>query len=169
MCLGVPTGSGKTLPQLGTILLMQGNEKLILISSLKTLKIKKKNKKKIGSIDETLRKLEPRQKQRVLVKKKDFYIIKLQKLFQIVGKAIVIPPLVTIQVQMAGICDSWDIPYLNLSEINPLEIQEKIDREDPKILLASIEDITNPVIQSQIQNVDVSYIALDEAQVYRTM
>ena len=90
-------------------------------------------------------------------------------MFQIVGKAIVIPPLVTIQVQMAGICDSWDIPYLNLSEINPLEIQEKIDREDPKILLASIEDITNPVIQSQIQNVDVSYIALDEAQVYRTM
>ena len=80
-----------------------------------------------------------------------------------------IPPLVTIQVQMAGICDSWDIPYLNLSEINPLEIQEKIDSEDPKILLASIEDITNPVIQSQIQNVDVSYIALDEAQVYRTM
>ena len=97
------------------------------------------------------------------------YQIKLQKSFQIVGKAIVIPPLVTIQVQMAGICDSWDIPYLNLSDINPLEIQEKIDSEDPKILLASIEDITNPVIQSQIQNVDVSYIALDEAQVYRTM
>ena len=37
--------------------------------SLKTLEIKKKNKKKIGSNDENLRKLEPQQKQRVLIKR----------------------------------------------------------------------------------------------------
>ena len=59
---------------------MQGNEKLILISSFKTLKIKKKNKKKIGSIDETLRKLEPRQKQRVLVRKKKVLYYKTAKI-----------------------------------------------------------------------------------------
>ena len=41
--------------------------------SLKTLEIKKKNKKKIGSNDENLRKLEPQQKQRVLIKKKSVY------------------------------------------------------------------------------------------------
>ena len=39
--------------------------------SLKTLKIKKKNKKKIGSNDENLRKLEPQQKQTVLIKKNE--------------------------------------------------------------------------------------------------
>ena len=37
--------------------------------SLKTAEAKKKNKKKTGSNDEKLRKLEPRQKQRVLIKK----------------------------------------------------------------------------------------------------
>jgi len=39
--------------------------------SLKTREIKKKNKKKSGSNDENLRKLEPQQKQRVLIKKKE--------------------------------------------------------------------------------------------------
>ena len=38
--------------------------------SLKTPEFKKKNKKKIGSNDEILRKLEPQQKQRVLIEKK---------------------------------------------------------------------------------------------------
>ena len=37
--------------------------------SLKTRESKKKNKKKIGSNDENLRKFEPQQKQRVLIKK----------------------------------------------------------------------------------------------------
>ena len=37
--------------------------------SLKTLEIKKKNKKKIGSNDKNLRELEPQQKQRVFIKK----------------------------------------------------------------------------------------------------
>ena len=38
--------------------------------SLKTPEFKKKNKKKIDSNDEILRKLEPQQKQRVLIKKR---------------------------------------------------------------------------------------------------
>ena len=39
--------------------------------TLKLAEIKKKNKKKIGSNDENLRKLEPQQKQRVLIKKQE--------------------------------------------------------------------------------------------------
>ena len=66
---------------------------------------------------------------------------------------------------MASICTTWKIPYLNLSETPPLEIEAKILATEPKILLASIEDISNPLIQSQLQNVEVSYVALDEAQV----
>ena len=40
------------------------------IYSLRTLETKKKNKKKSGSNDKNLRKLEPQQNQRVLIKKK---------------------------------------------------------------------------------------------------
>ena len=41
--------------------------------SLKTAEAKKKNKKKTGSNDEKLRKLEPQQKQRVLIKKRVYH------------------------------------------------------------------------------------------------
>ena len=77
-----------------------------------------------------------------------------------------IPPLVTVQIQMASDCDSWDIPYLNLSDIrHPAEIQAKLADLDPKIILASIEDISNPSVQSELQSLTIRYIALDEAQV----
>ena len=77
-----------------------------------------------------------------------------------------IPPLITIQMQMAKICENWDIPYLDLSDIhNPSEIQPKMEELDPKIILTSIEDISNPLIQSQLQTADVSYVTIDEAQV----
>ena len=82
------------------------------------------------------------------------------------GKAIVIPPLVTIQIQMASICQAWDIPYLNLADIHhPTEIQSKLSDLEPKIILTSIEDISNPAIQSELQTLDICYIAVDEAQV----
>ena len=70
---------------------------------------------------------------------------------------------------MASICKAWDIPYLNLSDIhNPSEIQTKMMELDPKILLTSIEDISNPAIQSELQALDIHYIAIDEAQVLDT-
>ena len=84
----------------------------------------------------------------------------------ILGQAIVIPPLQTIQMQMATTCENWDIPYLNLSDIqNPAEIGHKIAELEPKIILSSIEDISNDAIQSQLQTLTVSYIAIDECQV----
>ena len=68
--------------------------------------------------------------------------------------------------QMATICQNWDIPYLNISDItNPVEISSKLEETEPKIILASIEDVSNPVIQGQLQLLLVSYIALDECQV----
>ena len=77
-----------------------------------------------------------------------------------------IPPLITIQMQMASLCEAWDIPYLNLSDIpNKSDVESKIEAGDPKIILSSIEDISNPLIQSQLQTLDVSYVAIDEAQV----
>ena len=103
--LGVPTGSGKTLPQLATILTMK-------------------------------------------------------------GCAIVIPPLQTIQLQMAAICDTWRIPYVDLSNIHTSEqISSVLEELQPKVILCSIESISNPAIQDQINNLDVAYIAIDECQV----
>ena len=67
---------------------------------------------------------------------------------------------------MASNCVAYEIPYLNLSDVhNPDEIQTKIDEVDPKILLMSIEDVSNPLVQSELQNLDIRYIAIDEAQV----
>ena len=85
---------------------------------------------------------------------------------QLLGLAIVVPPLQTIQMQMACVCEEWGIPHVNLSDIqNPSEIQHKIDEAKPKIILASIEDISNHAVQSQLQTLDIKYIAIDECQV----
>ena len=82
------------------------------------------------------------------------------------GLAIVIPPLQTIQMQMASICEGWGIPYLNLSDItSPSEICLQLAEIDPKIILCSIEAISDHVIQTELQSLDVSYIAIDECQV----
>ena len=69
--------------------------------------------------------------------------------------------------QMTIVCQRWDIPYLNISDIlNPSEIASKLEEADPKIILCSIEDISDPAIQAQLQTLNVSYIALDECQVF---
>ena len=71
--------------------------------------------------------------------------------------------------QMATICENWEIPYLNISDItSPAEISSKLEETEPKIILASIEDVSDPAIQGQLQLLQVSYIALDECQVIRT-
>ena len=82
------------------------------------------------------------------------------------GTALVIPPLQTIQLQMAKICDDWNIPYINLLEISKKEdIASIIEEAKPKIILSSIEDISDPIVQNSLQLVNIKYVALDECQV----
>ena len=77
-----------------------------------------------------------------------------------------IPPLQTIQIQMAITCQEWSIPYLNLSEVQaPAEIPEKLDEINPKIILSSIESISDPSVQSFLHSLEVAYVAVDECQV----
>ena len=84
--------------------------------------------------------------------------------------AIVIPPLKTIQVQLAKICSLWKIPFIDLDDIeNPHNIGQKILDLNPKIIISSIEDIGNEVVQSELQTIDVRYIAMDECQVDRNL
>ena len=67
---------------------------------------------------------------------------------------------------MAATCEDWDIPYLNLSDITkPAEIAAKLEEMNPKIILCSIEDISNSAIQAELQSLKVSYVAVDECQV----
>ena len=103
---GVPTGAGKTLPQLGTILTME-------------------------------------------------------------GVALIIPPLVTIQQQMAKVCEAWKIPHINLSNaLQTKDIHSSQDSIEPKVILASIEDLTNVTLQRYLLTLNnISYVAVDECQV----
>ena len=52
---------------------------------------------------------------------------------------------------------------------SPEDLLNSIERQQPKIILCSIEDANNPAIQKQFQKLEVSYIAVDEAQVSCTL
>ena len=68
--------------------------------------------------------------------------------------------------QMAGICEKWKIPFINLSDItHPEEIPQKIESLKPKIILCSIENIVDEAVQKSLQKLKVSYVAVDECQV----
>ena len=82
------------------------------------------------------------------------------------GMALVIAPLQTIQIQMEKICFDWEIPVLNISNIqNPDDIPEKLEELNPKVILASIEDLDREEVQAKLQLVNISYVAIDECQV----
>ena len=82
------------------------------------------------------------------------------------GTALVIPPLLTIEKQMCDICDKWGISFLNLSNFpNPKDIQTEVECNNPLIIIASIEKISDLGFQKALLNVKLDYVAIDEAQV----
>ena len=82
------------------------------------------------------------------------------------GTAMVIPPLITIEQQMSDICSSWQISFVNLSTISdPKDIQSELEMKSPRIIIASIEKISDLAVQKGLMNVRLEYVALDEAQV----
>ena len=69
---------------------------------------------------------------------------------------------------MENICTDWNIPFLNLSSItSPADIPELLKQTSPKVILSSVEDISKEEIQSELQLVDVAYVAIDESQVLK--
>jgi hypothetical protein len=66
---------------------------------------------------------------------------------------------------MCSVCDNWKIKYLNLSSICESSIGDRIESEKPQIIIASIEKISDPIVQKQMLSVNLVYISLDEAQV----
>ena len=81
------------------------------------------------------------------------------------GVGIVIPPLISIEYQMEQVCQSWKIPYLNISGIPATEIMSSLKSASAKIMIASIESISDVAVQKAIQNLSVNYVAVDECQV----
>ena len=82
------------------------------------------------------------------------------------GTALVIPPLLTIEKQMCDNCDSWGIRYVNLSTFSNIdELQTELEIVNPHILIASVEKISDSMIQKALMNVKLEYVAIDEAQV----
>ena len=76
------------------------------------------------------------------------------------GQAVVIPPLITIQQQMSKICEAWKIPYVNLSSITDRKATQDLNSgQAPKIILASIEDLTDATIQKYLLSLKISYYA----------
>ena len=82
------------------------------------------------------------------------------------GVALVIPPLITIEKQMVDVCKSWKISFLDLSAFsNPEDIDAMIQCTDPKIIIASVEKISDSKVQKALLNLKLDYVAIDEAQV----
>ena len=76
-----------------------------------------------------------------------------------------IPPLQTIEIQMSKVCEEWGIACLNISVCDVSKIRERIKSECPRIILSSVEKISDPEVQKQLMEFKLSYIAVDEAQV----
>ena len=93
-------------------------------------------------------------------------LAQLASVFVTGGTALVIPPLLTIEKQMCDICQEWQIAFVNLSSFSdPNEIQLEVETKKPRIILASIEKISDLRIQKGLVNVRLDYVSLDEAQV----
>ena len=55
---------------------------------------------------------------------------------------------------------------MHLADITAYEnLAGMIAQLNPKVILCSIEDINDPQIQKQLQELTVAYVAIDEAQV----
>lgn len=77
-----------------------------------------------------------------------------------------IPPLLSIEYQMETICKDWNIPFCNISSTPPSEIVSSLKSADAKVIIASIEKISDVKVQKAIQNIKVNYVAVDECQVF---
>ena len=82
------------------------------------------------------------------------------------GTALVIPPLLTIEKQMCEVLNAWNISYLNLSVYsNPQDIATDLESKSPRIIISSIEKISDRMFQKALINIKLEYVSIDEAQV----
>ena len=66
---------------------------------------------------------------------------------------------------MSSVCEKWGIDFLNISTIDIPKIGEVLDEIKPRIIISSVERISNVEVQKQLGKISLAYVALDEAQV----
>ena len=55
---------------------------------------------------------------------------------------------------------------MNLDDLDsPTDIAKKLMEVKPRVIISSIEDISNADMQAELQSVDIRYVAIDECQV----
>ena len=97
-----------------------------------------------------------------------FVILDQYKVFEISeeGKtAILILPLVALEPQVEDEMTRLGLRFVSLTRSPVESLEEEIGITRPHILLSNVESLTSPDIQRRISKLQISYIAVDEAQV----
>ena len=58
------------------------------------------------------------------------------------------------------------IRFVSLTSSPVESLEEQIRITEPHVLIGNVESLTSPVIQQKISKLKISYIAVDEAQVW---
>ena len=79
--------------------------------------------------------------------------------------AILILPLVALEPQVEDEMTRLGLRFVSLTRSPVESLEEEIRITRPHILLSNVESLTSPDIQRRISKLQISYIAVDEAQV----
>ena len=83
------------------------------------------------------------------------------------GKGVVILPLVALEDQFGAEMDRLGIRYISLTSTSIETLVEQIEETKPYVLLTNVESLNAIAIQRKISQLQLAYIAIDEAQVCR--
>jgi len=84
---------------------------------------------------------------------------------------IIVAPLNAILQQMQGDCSRLGITCLDLSQVRPEEVKDRLATEKPSILLASVESLESDKVRKSLMNAKLAvephrlFVCIDEAQV----
>ena len=80
--------------------------------------------------------------------------------------AILILPIVALEPQVEADMTRLGIRFVSLTSSPVESLEEQIRITEPHVLIGNVESLTSPVIQLKISKLKISYIAVDEAQVW---
>ena len=80
--------------------------------------------------------------------------------------ALVISPTLVIEQQMQQLMTAWGTKFLHLGTVEPESLAAVLRREKPHILISSIERLQDKTVLAALLTVKLSYVSIEEAQVY---
>ena len=79
---------------------------------------------------------------------------------------ILLLPLVNLEPQVEADMTRLGLRYVSLTRTSVDMLEEQIRVTKPHVLLCNVESLTSPDIQRRISRLKISYIAVDEVQVW---